>query len=193
MKSQWLACALLLSACLPKGAGDGGVDPRDVRGNYDLTYDNQLKLQLNIGGAIREVTQTGYGGIADFGTYNGQPVQLDLTAFCAKPEVQCPSESFWSKVSVDMPDLEKNRLVLQGIQVIDNENAPARRRPARAGGGRAGRPQQLRPLPGRPRGAGRAGGRLRGVRRQLRARALHPRGRAHPAGDGVPAALGPVV
>jgi hypothetical protein len=123
MRFPMLLAVVLVTGCLPRGSGgDGGVDPRDVRGNYALTYDNALLLQLNIGGAVREVTTNGYGGIADFGTYQGQPVQLDLAQFCARPEVLCPSEAYWSKVSIDMPDLEKNRLLLQGLQVIDDEN-----------------------------------------------------------------------
>src|SRR5437899_1811853 len=97
MRLRILLFALSLSACIPRGAGDGGVDPRDVRGNYALTYDDKLLLQLNLGGAVREVTQVGYGGIVDFGTWQGQPVRLDLTQFCARPEVQCPSEAYWSK------------------------------------------------------------------------------------------------
>lgn len=122
MRISPLLFALSLSACLPPGEGGDGGDPRDVRGNYALTYDDKLLLQLNIGGAVREVTASGYGGVADFGTYQGQPVKLDLAQFCAKPDVQCPSEAYWSKVSIDMPDLKKNRLVLQGIQVIDDED-----------------------------------------------------------------------
>ena len=101
------------------GCGDGEPGARDVTGNYAIAYDDQLRLQLNVGGAIREVTTTGYGGIADFGVINGSAVTLDLTQFCARPEVQCPSEVFWSKVSVDQPDLERG-YDLQTLVVIDD-------------------------------------------------------------------------
>ena len=40
-----------------------GWDPRDVSGNYDLTYDNKLKIYLGLAGGAREVTATGYGNI----------------------------------------------------------------------------------------------------------------------------------
>ncbi len=106
---------------LSTGLACGGGDPveRDVTGNYAIRYDDQLRLQLNVGGAIREVTTNGYGGIADFGVINGSAVTLDLTDFCARPEVQCPSEVFWTKVSVDQPDLERG-YDLQTLVVIDD-------------------------------------------------------------------------
>lgn len=100
--------------------GPGEYDARDVRGNYALSYDDRLTLRLDVGGGVREVTQTGYGGVVDFGTVNGQPVTLDLAAFCARPDVQCPSEAFWAKVAVDQPNLEKNGLTLQTLHVVDD-------------------------------------------------------------------------
>lgn len=110
-----LWCGVLL------GCGRGSsVEERDVRGNYTLTYDNQLKLKLNIGGAIREATASGYGDVVDFGVYQGQPVKLNLREFCDKPEVKCPSEQFWPSVSIDQPELQKSRADLQVLHVIDN-------------------------------------------------------------------------
>jgi hypothetical protein len=102
------------------GGNNSTPEERDVSGNYALTYDNQLKLKLDVGGATREITQQGYGGIVDFGTINGQPTTLDLTAFCAKPEVKCPSEAFWAKVAVTQPDLHANSLDLQKLVVVND-------------------------------------------------------------------------
>lgn len=117
-----LFVSLVFVSC---GGGGGGPppgqhDPRDVSGNYALTYDDRLKLRLDVGGAVREVTQTGYGGIVDFGVVNGQPVTLNLTEFCAKPEVKCPSEAFWSKVAITQPNLSANRLDLQQLTVVND-------------------------------------------------------------------------
>ncbi|MBL8955053.1 MAG: hypothetical protein JNK82_30030 [Myxococcaceae bacterium] len=122
MTKLFVVGVLLAATCGPEVPGPGEEDPRDVTGNYDLTYDDSLHMQLNIGGAVREVTQQGYGGVADFGTYNGQPVRLDLTQFCAKPEVKCPSEQFWAKVAIDQPNLKKNGFGLQELRVIDNQD-----------------------------------------------------------------------
>jgi hypothetical protein len=111
---------LLCASCGGFGGGGRNAAERDVTGNYTLTYDNQLKVTLNVGGAVREVTQSGYGGIVDFGMVNGQPTTLDLEQFCAKPEVQCPSEAFWPKVAVDQPDLQTSTLDLQKLIVVNN-------------------------------------------------------------------------
>src|SRR4051812_321230 len=116
-----LVAALLAGTCFSTSQKNpNGTDPRDVTGNYDVTYDNHLTLKLNLGGAERTVTQEGYGAIADFGVYQGQPLKLDLTQFCAKPEVKCPSEQFWGKVAIDQPDLNANTFDLQTLRVIDN-------------------------------------------------------------------------
>ncbi len=120
LTTSTLAC-LAHAAC--GGFGGGGSSTpaeRDVSGNYTVTYDDRLTLRLDVGGAIREVTQNGYGPIADFGTINGQPTTLDLTAFCAKPEVVCPSEAFWKSVAVTQPDLKSSQLDLQKLTVVDD-------------------------------------------------------------------------
>ncbi len=111
-----LAVALLVR-CLPTV---GEQSDWDVRGNYDLTYDDRLTLKLDLAGAVREATATGYGNVVDFGAYNGQPLTLDLGAFCARPEVVCPSESLWRKVAIDVEDVSKAHNV-HVIQVVNNE------------------------------------------------------------------------
>lgn len=113
--------ALFVTSCFGGGGGTGGTDDeRDVSGNYALTYDNRLTLRLDVGGATREVTQQGMGGIVDFGVINGQPVTLDLGAFCARSDVQCPSEAFWSAVAMTQPDLASSGLALQKLVVVDD-------------------------------------------------------------------------
>lgn len=115
-----IVCLVSVSCGGGGGPGPGQVDPRDVSGNYELTYDNKLTIKLDVGGAVREVTQNGYGGIVDFGMINGQPTTLDLTAFCAKPEVKCPSEAFWAKTAITQPNLGANRLDLQQLTVVND-------------------------------------------------------------------------
>jgi hypothetical protein len=118
-RSAAAVVALVTFSC---GGGGNNTPPgeRDVTGNYTIRYDDQLRLQLNVGGAVREVTQSGYGGVVDFGMVNGQPATIDLTQFCARPEVKCPSESFWAKVAVDQPDLNTSRFGLQKLVVIND-------------------------------------------------------------------------
>lgn len=120
MKTVRIAVVLAVAAGCGVPDAPKGWDARDVRGNYALTYDNQLKVRLGLAGGTREVTATGYGNILDFGTYQGQPLKLDLTQFCDRPEIQCPSEAFWSKVAIDQPDLKKNGLQLTALQVVND-------------------------------------------------------------------------
>jgi hypothetical protein len=119
-----LRCSLLAAVIFPLAAcvepAPKGFDARDVRGNYALTYDDRLKVTLHLAGAVREVTATGYGDVLDFGTWQGQPLKLDLTQWCERPEVQCPSEVFWTKVAIDQPDLKASGLKLQKLTVVND-------------------------------------------------------------------------
>jgi len=96
--------ALLLVACQDTNPAS------DVSGNYDLTWDNLLQLKLKVGGAVHETTATSEGETVTFqgASAGGQPVTLDLNAFCGRDEVQCPSETLWSKVSISQPKLTSN-------------------------------------------------------------------------------------
>lgn len=125
MRAHLSRAFLVIVCCSCSGGGGGGlgpgqVDPRDVSGNYALTYDDRVTLKLDVGGAVREVTQTGYGGVVDFGMVNGQRVTLDLAAFCAKSEVKCPSEAFWLNAAITQPNLASSRLDLQQLTVVND-------------------------------------------------------------------------
>jgi hypothetical protein len=112
---------LLLAAAVGfAGCGPGGTPPPEVRGNYALTHEDRLTLKLDVAGAVRERTATGYGEVVDFGTHDGQPVTLDLAAFCGREEVSCPSEVLWSKVAVDQPSLRSPRADAWVLNVVDD-------------------------------------------------------------------------
>lgn len=114
-----VAVTALAAACGPK-PDPTQFDARDVSGNYRLAFDDRLTARLDVAGAVREVTHSGAGGIIDFGMVNGSPVTLDLAAFCARPEVQCPSESFWAKVAVTQPHRLESSLLLQQLTVVND-------------------------------------------------------------------------
>lgn len=117
-----VAAVVMVAACGAPG-GETEKQARDVSGNYALTYTDDVKLTLNVGGAIREVTHSGFGGVVDFGVVEGQPVTLDLGAFCARPDVDCPSEAFWPKVAVDQPDLSSAGDLQRLVVVNDTVHA----------------------------------------------------------------------
>lgn len=115
-----LSVAVLALTCGPRAPSPGEYDARDVTGNYALTYDNVVTMRLDLGGVVRTATSTGYTGVASFGTWSGQPLDLDLGAFCARPEVRCPSEAFWSKVAINQPDLSRNGFPVQTLVVVND-------------------------------------------------------------------------
>ncbi len=97
------ALLIFVAGCFPGASGDG-VHVWDVRGNYALTYDDRLTLQLSVAGAVRHAT-AGSQDVVNFGDVNGQPLMLDLGAFCARPDVVCPSESFAPRVSINQTNV----------------------------------------------------------------------------------------
>lgn len=130
-----VVCLLSALACVGNNATGGDPTQWDVRGNYALTYDDTLTLKLNIAGAVRERKVNGMDEIVDFGMHEGQPLRLDLKAYCAREEVICPSESLWNQVAIDQRDVNK-KFDVHVINVIDNttRNLPEGKRADVVGG-----------------------------------------------------------
>ncbi len=91
----------------------------DVRGNYTLTHEDALTVRLTIGGVTREATASGMDQLVDLGTWEGEPLVLNLAEHCARPEVTCPSEALWPRVSINQRDVQR-RQTLYGLDVINN-------------------------------------------------------------------------
>ncbi len=72
----------------------------DLRGEWDVTYDDVIGVEVDIGGAVYEGTISATGGTFQF-THDGQPVTLDVD--CSRPWVVCPSEVWPQVVSFDQP------------------------------------------------------------------------------------------
>jgi hypothetical protein len=108
-----LIFAAALSGCNVSSSSNA-VHPWDVRGNYALTYDDHWTLELVVGGTTRHTTSTGKD-VAPFGNFNGQPLMLDLAAFCERPDVFCPDEAVEPRLSIDQTDAE----VVQPTHAID--------------------------------------------------------------------------
>jgi hypothetical protein len=109
---------LLLIACIKDNTPPGKTKEWDVRGNYAVTYDNQLKITLTVDGVARTGTSDGNGKV-DFGQWQGHALVLDIAPFCARPEVVCPSEFLWNQVAIDEIDVEK-AYDIHVLNVIDD-------------------------------------------------------------------------
>jgi hypothetical protein len=90
----------------------------DVRGNYDIAFDDLLTIKLDVGGAQQQA-EGSESGVVTF-QINGRPVELDLAAFCGKEEVKCPSEVLWTKVAIDQPNIAAQNPNTHVLNVIDN-------------------------------------------------------------------------
>lgn len=79
-------------------------EARDVSGNFDLAYQDVLRIYLN-DELIAEVSP---GDDADI-TFDGQTFQLD--AVCGDDGTDCPSETFWGRMAVEQPLGSGNKLL----------------------------------------------------------------------------------
>lgn len=75
----------------------------DMRGTWDVTYDNVVDIEVSIGGAVYVGNITGGSGSMSF-THDGEPVTLDLE--CSDPLVICPSEIFPAEVDFEQRNFE---------------------------------------------------------------------------------------
>ncbi len=102
-KTRLLPAALAFAALpfLGGAQGDGcaaGSDSPapDVRGTWDLEYDDTIGVEVKIGGAVY-TTELGANGGAFAITHQGRSYPFTLD--CARPDVLCPSEA-WPKQAV---------------------------------------------------------------------------------------------
>lgn len=91
-------CFALSFACEPL------PEARSVLGNYDLTYDDVLRVYLN-DQLIAEVAP------GDDPTLEFDGQTFELTAVCGDDGTQCPSETFWHRMAVDQPLGTGNKLL----------------------------------------------------------------------------------
>jgi hypothetical protein len=116
--SRPLVVATILALLACSAGCEDKAPASDVRGNYDLTYDDVVTVRLKVGGAVQEQESTESGTVTF--QHEGQPVTVNLAELCAREEVQCPSETLWAKVSVDQPDIDAERPNTHVLNVINN-------------------------------------------------------------------------
>jgi len=70
----------------------------DVTGDWDISYDDTLGVEIEIGGAVY-TEEIGIAGGSVTINHAGSPFEFDLD--CARPEVVCPSEAWPATVAVE--------------------------------------------------------------------------------------------
>ena len=97
-----LAVALL--ACTGGAPDDtAAAESRDVRGAYAIAWSDVYTVRLEIGGVAQEA-ESDEDGIVTFEGPDGEPLELDLAAWCADPGVNCPTEAWAANVAIDQDD-----------------------------------------------------------------------------------------
>jgi hypothetical protein len=85
------------------GCAAGSTSPApDVRGTWNVAYDDTIGVEVTIGGAVYNA-QLGAGGGAFTINHNGKPYTFNLD--CSRPDIVCPSEAWPSEVVVEQRDV----------------------------------------------------------------------------------------
>jgi hypothetical protein len=71
-------------------------EPRDVMGNYEVNYVDNLRVYIN-----DELVAEVPSGENETVEWNGET--FDITTLCSDEGTDCPAETFWNTVAVDQP------------------------------------------------------------------------------------------
>jgi hypothetical protein len=72
-----------------------------VTGAWNITYDDTLDVEIDVGGSVYEQTLPSGGGVV---TIDHQGKQLSFDLDCARPEILCPSEAWPTTVTAEQRD-----------------------------------------------------------------------------------------
>jgi hypothetical protein len=75
----------------------------DVTGEWAITYDDRISVEVAIGGARYEEEISASGGTIEI-VHGGRTLLFELD--CSRPEIVCPSEAWPEEVSVEQRDAE---------------------------------------------------------------------------------------
>jgi len=70
----------------------------DVTGTWNIQYDDQIGVEIKIGGAVYNADLGAAGGQVTI-NHEGQPYTFDLD--CSRPEIVCPSEAWPTQVVIE--------------------------------------------------------------------------------------------
>ncbi len=123
----FLALALPFTmAARGDGCAAGSRSPApDVTGDWAITYDDRIAVEVDIGGARYEEDIPAAGGTIEI-VHDGRALTFELD--CARPEVVCPHEAWPEEVSIEQrnTDLEHQMIVTLPTQTCDGTlRAPA--------------------------------------------------------------------
>jgi hypothetical protein len=110
----------LLTATLPfmmAAQGDGcAANSRspapDVAGVWNIEYDDQIGVEVKIGGAVYNAQLGAAGGVVSI-DHAGKPYQFDLD--CSRPEIVCPSEAWPTRVVIEQRNVSAEHQMIVNL------------------------------------------------------------------------------
>ncbi|MGE0545607.1 MAG: hypothetical protein AB7O24_19645 [Kofleriaceae bacterium] len=84
----------------------------DVRGTWDITYDDMIGVEVKIGGAVYNALLGTAGGAVTI-NHAGTPYTFDLA--CARPEIVCPSEAWPDQVVIEQRDVQRQHQMVVNL------------------------------------------------------------------------------
>jgi hypothetical protein len=82
----------------------------DVTGEWTITYDDRIAVEVSIGGARYEEEIPASGGTIEI-VHGGRALRFELD--CGRPEVVCPSEAWPEEVSIEQRNTEfEHRMIV---------------------------------------------------------------------------------
>lgn len=135
-----LSFALLVVPTLPLAMGAQGdgcaanskSPAPDVRGTWSIAYDNQIGVEVKIGGATYNAELGAQGGTFTI-NHDGQPYTFDLD--CTRPDVVCPGEAWPNQVIVEQRDVMKQHQMVVDLPSAQCDEALTQPAPGTCGTG----------------------------------------------------------
>jgi hypothetical protein len=140
MKMNGLALALCAIPTLPAlmgaqgdGCAAGSQSPApDVRGTWNIDYDDQIGVEVKLGGAVYHAELGAAGGTVTI-NHAGKPYSFSLD--CGRPDVVCPSEAWPSQVLIEQRDVQHQHQMVVNLPAAHCDEPLTQPAPGTCGAG----------------------------------------------------------
>src|SRR3569623_1346574 len=115
------------------GCAAGANSPApDVRGTWSIAYDNQIGVEVKIGGATYNAELVAQGGTFTI-NHDGKPYTFDLD--CSRPDVVCPCEAWPNEVVIEQRDVMNQHQMVVDLPSAQCDGSLAQPAPGSCGTG----------------------------------------------------------
>jgi hypothetical protein len=115
------------------GCAAGSTSPApDVTGDWRITYDDTIGVEITIGGAVYTAELGAAGGSFTI-NHQGTPLTFDLD--CSRPDVLCPSEAWPEQVSIEQRNVQREHQMIVNLPFQECTGAEVAAEPETCGPG----------------------------------------------------------